>query len=71
VYVYDSAYGGTTCCGCLLDNGDIVVNDPLYGTHAEMIEHLRLHQKHGHHVPEYVFTELANSPDHPLEVSDL
>ena len=71
VYVFDNAaYGGTSCCGCSMKD-DYEGEDPLYGTHAEMIQHLRQHQARGDRVPEYAFEGLAESPDNPLEVPNL
>lgn len=57
VYVYYDVGGFINCCGCPLLTDKSFHAD----TEQEMIEHLREHQKHDHHVPDYVFAELADA----------
>lgn len=61
VYVYEDYAGFISCCGCRLI--------PLLGsewihTAAEMVEHLRKHEKAGHKVPaELLDVELYGSDE--------
>ena len=46
VYVYYDVGGFINCCGCHLGEKSFHAN-----TEKQMIDHLREHQKAGHHVP--------------------
>ena len=60
VYVYEDYAGFISCCGCRLL--------PFLGsewifTAAEMVEHLRKHEKAGHKVPPELFDVELYGPD--------
>ena len=55
VYVYYDVGGFINCCGCNL-NGQSFHAD----TERQMIDHLKEHEKKGHHIPGYVYDELSD-----------
>ena len=54
VYIYESARG-LECCGCRLDENWT----PVFTTYSMMLEHLNIHLRHGHMIPEHVFEDLT------------
>lgn len=58
VYVIGTCHGEEKvieCCGCLMTPAG---SFPAYTAKQDIIGHLRRHQELGHHVPDYVFTEI-------------
>jgi hypothetical protein len=73
IYIYDDVSGGTTCCGCSLnddgrwngdrnpdyrDHRDDDENEPNVAGHPETIAHVREHIAAGHAVPDFVIPRL-------------
>lgn len=58
VYVYYDVGGFINCCGCALGDSSFHAD-----TERQMIDHLREHQKAGHHVPSGVFDGLAETSE--------
>ncbi len=60
VYVYYDVNGGICCCGCQLNDREIV----LLKDEQEMIAHLERHRQAGHRVPDEALQELADGRLH-------
>lgn len=67
VYVYADVRGGITCCGCAINDGDIV----NVKTSGYMIEHLNNHRAAGHLVPDFTYEEIIEDyPDLKAVITD-
>ena len=60
VYVYEDMAGFISCCGCRLMP---FLSSEWTHTAAEMVEHLRKHEKAGHKVPAELLDEDLYGPD--------
>jgi hypothetical protein len=67
VYIYDSAYGGIDCCGCLLNSDPEAIRGYTAADHDEMIDHVRKHIEAGHAVPDFVIPRLEEARDEENE----
>jgi hypothetical protein len=55
VYIFASVRGGIECCGCWVNSGESI----NVATQEEMLHHINLHRRAGHHVPYEVDQRLS------------